>query len=348
MSFQNVVLGNEYLPVDPAITAIMVRELIEGCMFCVTHIGAVLKNDLFTKEQKRKYLLILIPAILTGVSIGLLVAIGIGVSLVYAVAESSNTQYGIEVGEGVSRMIGAFFVTDLTIKIPKWFKISNYEEPKKEGEGNPSDFGQRWEIGFSLFWNVLRESIEGGALTAVAVVLSDQSKNALGASVGVAFAATFVLSLFFSLGAKYISSKLFGVLAAALAQLLAMGLWTGMTKSFQEVDALRNGRDEDQGASPVIYNHEGTTYGDSLTILEFIGFSSILTRLTLAIWLLSFVLISFAQFWHNYLGKPFIPHWMKAACKRRVNRCNGKVKMTLCPPKKGKDTAKQVDDAPAH
>jgi FTR1 family protein len=308
----------------------MVRELLEGCMFCVSHIGSVIKNEYFTREEKKDHLRVLIPSILSGVSLGLLISIAIGISLVYAVGDSNNTQFGVSVGEGVSKLIGALFVTDLMFKIPKWFKISNYKKEKKKpvpsesldkrdssSEASEEDaLTGRWGLGFSLFWNVLRESLEGGTLTAIAVILSDQTQHALGLSVLVALAATFILALIFSLGAKYVSATFFGILAAFLAQLLAMGLWTGMAREFAEVSAIKNGQDPESGGATVIYNYEGTDLGDSLTILEFIGFSSTLTSLTLAIWLLSLVVLSFAQFWHNYLGKPLFP---KATLKRWFN-----------------------------
>jgi len=321
-----IVLGNEYPPVDATITAIMVRELIEGVMFCTTHIGAVLKNEVLTKEEKAKCLKVLIPSVLSGVSIGLLVSIAIGISLVYAVGDQSSTQFGVEVGEGVSRLIGAFFVTDLVFKIPKWFKISNYKKEAKESVQLLEDdaYGKRWEVGFSLFWNTLRESIEGGALTAIAVILSEPAQAALGNSVGVAIAATVGLSLFFGLGAKYISMKIFGALATFITHLLAVGLWTGAARAFEEVYALNNGLDEEEGSTGMIYNFEGTEYGESLSILSFLGFSYSMTNLTLAVWLLSFFLLTLMQIWHNYFGYNFLPQGVrkkKKELKKKMKRC---------------------------
>ena len=290
----------------------MVRELLEGCMFCITNLGAVVKTQTLSGEQKKKFFRILIPCILSGVSTGLLISIGIGVSLTLAVGNPANASYGVEVGEGISKLIGAFFVTDLVLKIPKWFNISNcVHAEKKKSEMN--NFGNAWEMGFVLFWNVLRESLEGGTLTAIAVVLNAQSQEALGNSVLVAIAAAIVLACIFGLGAKYISAKFFGVMAAILAQLLAMGLWTGATRSFEEVYALNHGGEED-GGSPLIYNYEGTTLGNELTILEFIGFSYSLTALTLSVWVLSLVLLTFFQIYINYYGYQVISEKYKK-CK---------------------------------
>lgn len=313
----NIVLGNEYLPIDSTITAIMVRELIEGCFFCVTHIGAVVKNDIMTTEEKKKCLKILIPSILSGVSMGLLISIAVGISIVFAVGDTTNTDYGVEVGEGVSRLIGAFFVTDLVFKLPKWFKISNYKDPKQtDALVEEEAFSKRWQVGFSLFWNVLRESIEGGTLTAAAVILSAESEFALRNSIGVAIAATVVLAAIFGAGAKYISIRIFGILATFLAQVLAVGLWTGAARSFEEVYAINASGDDDEGTTAMIYNYEGTSYGDSLTVLEFMGFSYALTALTLSIWLIGWVVLTFMQIWHNYLGKPLVPPVVEVKAKQ--------------------------------
>lgn len=322
MGFNNVVLGNEYVSIDSAILAIMVRELIEGVMFCVTHLGAVIKNEIMTKEEKRRALRVLIPAIFNGVSLGLFVSVCVGISLVFAVGDQTNTQFGVEVGEGVSRLIGALFVTDLALKLPKWFQISRYRKATNGGdvtEVKKEIMGTRWEIGFSLFWNVLRESIEGGTLTAVAVILSKASEAALGASVGLAIAITILLSLFFGLGATYVSARIFGVLATILAQALAVGLWTGFARSFEEVYGLSTTGNE-EGGSRLIYNYENTPYGDSITVLEFLGWSYSLTVLTLSVFLVAWVVLTAAQVWHNVLGKPFIPtsvsNKIRETCKR--------------------------------
>ena len=340
---QNIVLGNEYVPIDSTITAIMVRELIEGCFFCVTHIGAVVKNDVMSPEEKKRCLKILIPSILSGVSLGLLISIAIGISLVFAVGDSTSTDYGVEVGEGVSRLIGAFFVTDLVFKLPKWIKISNYTDPKQtDALIEEEAFSKRWQVGFSLFWNVLRESIEGGTLTAAAVILSAESEFALGNSVGVAIAATIVLAVIFGAGAKYVSIKLFGILATFLAQVLAVGLWTGAARSFEEVYAINTSGDDDEGTTAMIYNYEGTSYGDSLTVLEFMGFSYALTALTLSIWLIGWVVLTFMQVWHNYLGKPFVPPALEAKsqqCKASFARRYG-----FCGSKQAEHQAKLLSD----
>lgn len=322
MGFSNVVLGNEYVAIDSTITAIMVRELLEGAVFCVTHIGAVVKNPVLTINEKKRSLRVLIPAIFSGVSIGLLISIFVGISLIYAVGDQTSTKYGIEVGEGVSRLIGALFVTDLALKLPKWFKISKSRPSEDQSDVRKDFLATRWEMGFSLWWNVLRESIEGGTLTAVAVILSKASEVALGNSVGLAIGIACILGLGFGLGGKYVNAKFFGLLAAFFAQVLAVGLWTGSARAFEEVYGLNTAGNEEAG-SKMIYNYEDTPYGDSLTILEFLGFSYSLTALTLSVFIIAWVVLTGMQIWHNVLGYSFVPkfvHDFAKAAKTRLGK----------------------------
>jgi hypothetical protein len=185
-----------------------------------------------------------------------------------------------------------------------------------------------WKLALSLFWNTFRESCEGGLLTAVTVILSQSPSTEIGASVGTGIAAAVILAIIFYLGAKYISAIAFGIFAAIIAQLLAMGLSTGAVREFEEAYASNhNGVN-----SGTIYEAEGATaYG--LTSLEFMGWSGSLTAMTLATWLIGLFSITSMQIWHNVLGKRLVPdkkktkrwfknHWKNFQKKFCCSSCN--------------------------
>ena len=118
-------------PIDASITFIIAREIIEAIMFITTHIGAVMKHPSLSKEERSHYLWRLIPALLAGFTSGLIVTLAVIIPLSTEVNRLQGVSAGIEIGEGVSRGIAAFFVADLALKLPKWFGFSNFKKKKK-------------------------------------------------------------------------------------------------------------------------------------------------------------------------------------------------------------------------
>lgn len=158
-------------------------------------------------------------------------------------------------------------------------------------------------MSMSLFWNSLRECTEGGVLTAIAALLSQDSSRTIGNSVAVGVGCTIGLAIIIGLGAKYISAYGFGMVATGFAQCLAIGLVTGAARSFEETYAANN----DDQRSPIIYDVSDTQTGNILTSFEFIGISDNLTLLVLVFWVGSALILCLMQYWQNFLGYPFIP-----------------------------------------
>lgn len=317
--------------VDSAVACIIGRELIEAIMFITSHVGAVTKHPTLSQEEKTYYLKRLIPAIAGGFFFGLLVTLAVAIPLAAQADKLISARAGVEIGEGVSKTIAFFFVLDLTFRIPKWFGISRYVEPDTAADGAvvaasdgeaPETTGKEptarlasaWTLALSLLWNTSREAAEGGILTAVTVILTQSPPNIIGASVATGIAAAGVLGMTFYFGAKYISVLAFGVAAAVLSQLLAMGLATGAVREFEEAYATNNGGQ----TSGVIYDVGGTT-GYGLTSLEFMGWSGSLTALTLSTWLISLTILTAVQIWHNVLGRPLVPERVKNGVKKWVD-----------------------------
>ena len=169
--------------------------------------------------------------------------------------------------------------------------------------GSVQEIDSALSMSMSLFWNSLRECTEGGVLTAIAALLSQDTSTTIGNSVAVGVGCTIGLAIIIGLGAKYISSFGFGVVATGFAQCLAIGLVTGAARSFEETYAANN---NDQ-RSAIIYDVSDTQTGNILTSFEFIGISDNLTLLVLLFWIGSAVILCLMQYWQNYLGRPFIP-----------------------------------------
>ena len=268
-------------------------------------------------------------ALAGGLTAGIIISIAVTLSVQAAVSDVDTVENGVEAGEAASKLIAALFVIPFSLKLPQWFGISNYvSENKKKREaiivGEPShtpveidaEKGETaadikpepedslFSLGISLFWNSMREFSEGGCFTGIVSVLSADAMDQLAASVGTGVAAAIVVGIIMYLGAKYISPYGFGIAATAIAICLSSGLTVGSVKSFEEVYAVNH---DDRNSGTLCMVDDATTEGNVLGVFQFMGISTSMTKLTCAFFVACYVLLCFAQYWHNYLGYRFFP-----------------------------------------
>ena len=307
-------------------------------MFVTSHVGAAKLSPFLDEKEKARYSRSMWLGLAGGFLGGTAISLAVGFSLADALHKVDSISNGVEAGEGASKCIAAFFVSSLAIKLPQWFGFSNYVKDRgqvkdivsprvsteddcddkikvrdndleaadtlADTETAPSqELDSAFAMSMSLFWNSLRECTEGGVLTAIAALLSQDDTVTIGNSIAVGIGCTIGLAIIIGLGAKYVSVHGFGMVATALAQCLAIGLVTGATRSFEETYAAYH----DDQRSPIIYDVEDTQTGNILTSFEFIGISDNLTVLVLLFWIGSAIILCFMQYWRNYLGLPFIP-----------------------------------------
>lgn len=291
-------------PVNATIAVIIAREFIEMVMFVVSHVGSVLKHPKMSNEDKYDYVRYLLGGIFLGIFFGGCISMAVGFSLAAAYAQIDQAKTGIESGEAASKLIAAVFVFSLTMKLPIWFGISNFK-PKRDGntlEDDDDKFVEsKWAMSTNLFWNILRETTEAGVYTSIVVVLNEDSKETLGQSIGVGIGAATVLGALMSLGARYISAKVFGILATALSGLLTVGLTTSASRSLEEVYETSRG-----GKTPTLFLVEGDS-GNVLSSLAFVGLGPEWTVLQLVVAIVGIIFVTAASLRQNYFGYPLVP-----------------------------------------
>jgi hypothetical protein len=319
--------STEASAIDSAVACIIARELFEASLFIGSHFGSILKNQNLPWEQKSYYLKRMVPATAGGMVLGAAISLGVGYGIKSAVDSLDTVSNGVELGEGLSKAIGFWFVTKMALKLPSQFGIRKIRgaalDPAQE-----LALESALSLSASLFGNTLREFAEGGILTALTVILSEQSMARLGPSVGVGVGAAVVLGGGFMAGARYISPKLFGVVATVISATLAVGLGTGAIRSFESYYASQH----NETKTPVIYDEGGTSTGNILTSFEAFGISDNLTALTLTAFVVLATSLVFLEVWYNVLGYPLVhpavqnkyhafKHVLKApfvACWRRI------------------------------
>ena len=106
--------------IDSAVACIIARELAEGALFVMSHFGAVIKHPNLSQQEKLHYLKAMVPAVISGVVLGAVISIAVGFGIARATSSLNSVSYGVELGEAISKLIGAYFVAKLSLKIPKW------------------------------------------------------------------------------------------------------------------------------------------------------------------------------------------------------------------------------------
>lgn len=307
--------------VNITVAIIIAREIIEMVFFLGTHFGAIWKNDRLTAEQKTHYFKGMIPACVLGITVGAIVAVSIAFGVASALHTAANVGYGIALGEGFSKLIAAFFVGNLFMKMPKWFAVSNFREVVYEeirdddvdqdkpynvyikDHGNNPPTPSRFELSLSLGWNLSREIAEAGTLTALVVLLQPSAMNVLGESVAVGLTIAILLAIIFTIGAKYIHAKGFCIVGTFMVGLLLVGLVSGTVAEFEEAYAIQN--HQMSTMAWLVTNRAGVAI---LNSLAFMGLRAGVSSLHLLTFITTAVVGSLLQFVHNYIGLPLIPY----------------------------------------
>lgn len=300
------------MSVDSAIVTLIAREIFEGFMFTTTHVKAVTKNELLNEEEKKICLRRLWYGLALGGLAGLIISLSVGFALSAALHQIEDADWGIEIGEGISKAIAGIFVIDLSLKIPKWLGISNYVQ--REEESVKAETGIM--LSASLFWNVLREASEAGILTAITVLLASYNAETTVISVFVGIAAAIAGGGLIMFGILYFNRLASALLATVITMMLATGLLVGAAHEFEEAFEHTQNTHTDY-----IYEVEkGDPAYAVLKAMRWCGISNSLTVLTLIVWVLTVVGLCTAQVWNNYLGYDFCP-----ACVTKRGRSNTNV-----------------------
>lgn len=292
--------------IDAGVACIIARELLEGTMFTYSHYGTIIKNKNLDDATKKVYYNTMAVGVVCGIVGGFLISIGFGFGL-SGIKDAEEAEIGIEMGEGMSKLIGAFFVMKMMLKIPKWFGISNFKPMAKEAELITEDSKDGAAVlepprvlAMSLFWNVLREFAEAGCFTALDAFFSEKVMATLGESVGVGIGAAVFFAMVLLYGGFFMNVKYFAIVASVIIQMLAVGLFTGAAHAFEEVHEMRGAGEE----TPDVWRADDDRLKQAISVFAFFGLKGSFTALQFVAWIGSAAFLTFLQMWHNYYGKP--------------------------------------------
>lgn len=224
---------------DAAVMTIFAREVLEGTIIVGQYRTVVQRSPDWADPEKQKQGL---RAINMAAGLAALVAIVIVIAFAVPLGLLSREfdEHVVEIIEGVSKVVAAFCILQLSLKIPKFLGL--YASKK----GEEVEVGLTLKsIRFNVAWNIWREVAEIGVFLVPFFLAGEQAKAIpLSGLAGIAVGAA--LGLIIYIANKKLKNKTWlSIFMAGLLLLLATGLFTGGMHEFEEV----------AGETTILYNY---------------------------------------------------------------------------------------------
>jgi len=291
--------------VDIAIATIFAREILEGCIIIGQYRTVIYKSPEFSDPIKQKEALRTVTMSALWASLAaVILAASVTIGLYFAGKDFDN--YTAEIIEGVSKVVAAICVLQLSAKVPKWLGL--YANAKENDDGVVEGLDTK-SIRFNVAWNLWREVAECGVFL-IPYMLGDSARSipvsaVIGSAVGIAG----------GVGTYWASVNMTNTtwLAFFLANLtgwLSVGLFVGGCHEFEEV----------WGMTPYIWKIAGDFWSHKrfpMVMIKPFGYShkrTVLQFVTFWVWFLA------AIGYHYYKYQQS----QKIRAERAANRKEGK------------------------
>jgi len=212
---------------DLGIAVIFTREFLEASVVVGQFRNVILQSAQYQDEEKRVQALRVVKcATIYAVALAILVVVAVTVPL--AVLAQQLDDKAVETIEGISKLVAAIAILQLSLKLPKWLGV--YVSKKKD---NSVDGVPLSTIRFNVAWNIWREMAECGIFLIPYIVSGNAIQIPVSAIVGVAIG--LALGYLIYLRSKTLGSKaLMAFFCSFVTGLLSVGLFTGGCHEMEE------------------------------------------------------------------------------------------------------------------
>lgn len=225
--------------INAGIMTIFAREMLEGTVIVGQYRTVVKRAPEWSDPERQK-------EGLKAVTVSALFAFVLAIIVIAIVAVplallSKNLNPRVEQFiEGISKLIAAVCVLQLSLKIPKFLGVY----PSKKGEDGLTIGLSLKSIRFNVAWNIWREVAECGAFLLPFFLSGENAKSIpLSGLIGIAVGAAFGALIYFA--NQQLKSKSFlAFFIATLLLFLSVGLFVGGVHEFEEI----------YGETPDVYN----------------------------------------------------------------------------------------------
>lgn len=216
---------------DIAVATIFAREVLEGTIIIGQYRTVINRSPDFEEEEKKNEALKAVTqaallASLVAILIILAVAIPLGIT-----SKQLNDEV-VMVIEGVSKVVAAICILQLSTKCPKW--LGFYASKKVSDDGLVRGLSTR-SIKFNVAWNIWREVAEVGVFL-IPFFLGDDSLVVIPVSALIGI----IIGLVGGVGVYYASLHMtnkfwLAFFLSAVTGMLSVGLFVGGCHEFEEV-----------------------------------------------------------------------------------------------------------------
>jgi hypothetical protein len=145
------------------VTAIFAREFIEAFVIVGNYRTLVTTQEGWDEERKKQGLRTISIAFAIAFAIAFLMILI--TAIVLGALQSQVDPDAVELIEGVSKIVAAFSIAMLSLKVPKWLGIYNTTSTKMEEARTSFNTLTVSELRFNVAWNIWREMAEVGEPT---------------------------------------------------------------------------------------------------------------------------------------------------------------------------------------
>jgi high-affinity iron transporter len=275
---------------NAAIATIFAREFLEASIIIGNYRTVILKSDHMDEENKKQSLKAVTVATAFAAFVAILVILAVAIPL--GILSNELDESVIQIIEGISKVVAAVCILQLSLKIPGWLGIYRkvsilpWKKPKPalSSEQKEQELGLSLkEIRFNVAWNIWREVAECGVFLIPFFLGTGAKAIPVSALVGIVIALIIGLGLYVA-NNRMQSKGFLSFFMSGLTLFLSVGLFVGGMHEFEE--------NFPNGESKNIYEIQNEFWSNKklpMAILKPFGYSyhrSLLQILCFWLWLL--------------------------------------------------------------
>lgn len=286
--------GNEIF--DVAICTIFAREFLEGAIIIGQYRTILQKSpDWNTDPDKLKSgLKAITNAALLATFVAILVVIAVAVPL--GLLSQDLDEKTADIIEGVSKIVAAICILQLSLKIPKWLGV--YHSKKLNSDGVVVGLSIK-SIRFNVAWNIWREVAECGVFLIPFFLGEGAIAIPLSAVVGIVVGLALGGAIYYA-NKKLQNKNWLAFFMAAVLGMLSVGLFTGGCHEFEEALGMTAYVWKiDGGSSTSFWSHKRLP----MALIKPFGYSSKRTQLQIAAFWSWLALLVIMHVWKWYSSK---------------------------------------------
>ncbi len=211
-----------------AIASIFGREMLEASIIIGQYRTVIKKSPHFKDQKEREMLQIISKSASIAFFFAMIVVLAVGIPLII-LSEDLDDRV-VEVVEGISKVVAAVCILQLSVKVPKWLGVYT----RKNIELTQAQWFDVRSFKFNIMWNIWRETAECGVFLIPFFISGGAEAIPVSAIVGLVIGLSSGIIVYYS--SKNMENKFWlTFFLCAVTGMLSVGLFVGGCHEFEEV-----------------------------------------------------------------------------------------------------------------